>query len=203
MCVDKRNTPRRPESRYERSAQGRGLGGRCIRHCIGHIASEYNFGAQASPWGDCRMTIALFLLVLFVTMTVGVPIAFALMLTALALMVHLDFFDAQLLAQNVQAGFDSFPLLAVPLFILAGELMNAGGISKRIVDLPMKLVGHTQGGLGFVAIIAAVLMASLSGSAAADTAALGMVLLPMMKNANYEEGRSAGLIAATRVSTQP
>ena len=70
------------------------------------------------------MTVAIFLLVLFATMTVGVPIAFALMLTALALMVHLDFFDAQLLAQNVQAGFDSFPLLAVPFFILAGKIKS-------------------------------------------------------------------------------
>ena len=73
--------------------------------------------------------------------------------------------------------------------------MNAGGISKRIVDLPLKLVGHKQGGLGYVTIIASVLMASLSGSAAADTAALGMVLLPMMKRAGYLPGNSVGLIA--------
>jgi hypothetical protein len=123
------------------------------------------------------MTIAIFLLVLFATMTVGVPIAFALMLTALALMVHLDFFDAQLLAQNVQAGFDSFPLLAVPFFILAGELMNAGGLSRRIIELARSLVGHIQGGLGYVAIAASLMLASMSGSAIADTAALATLLL--------------------------
>ncbi len=142
------------------------------------------------------MTIAIFLLVLFAAMTVGVPIAFALMLTALALMVHLDFFDAQLLAQNVQAGFDSFPLLAVPFFILAGEIMNAGGLSRRIIDLARAFVGHIPGGLGYVAIAASVLLASMSGSAIADTAALATLLLPMMRRQNYPEGPSAGLIAS-------
>ncbi|GAB3185461.1 TRAP transporter large permease [Hydrogenophaga aquatica] len=142
------------------------------------------------------MTIALFLLVLFAAMTVGVPIAFALMLTALALMVHLDFFDAQLLAQNVQAGFDSFPLLAVPFFILAGELMNAGGLSRRIIELARAFVGHIQGGLGYVAIAASVMLASMSGSAIADTAALATLLLPMMRKQHYPDGTSAGLIAS-------
>ncbi|WP_372660795.1 TRAP transporter large permease [Hydrogenophaga sp.] len=142
------------------------------------------------------MTIALFLTVLFATMTVGVPIAFALMLTALALMVQLDFFDAQLLAQNVQAGFDSFPLLAVPFFILAGELMNAGGLSRRIIDLARSMVGHIPGGLGYVAIAASLMLASMSGSAIADTAALATLLLPMMRRQNYPDGSSAGLIAS-------
>jgi tripartite ATP-independent transporter DctM subunit len=142
------------------------------------------------------MTIALFLFVLFATMTVGVPIAFALMLTALALMVQLDFFDAQLLAQNVQAGFDSFPLLAVPFFILAGELMNAGGLSRRIIDLARSFVGHIPGGLGYVAIAASLMLASMSGSAIADTAALATLLLPMMRKQNYPDGPSAGLIAS-------
>ena len=142
------------------------------------------------------MTVALFLVVLFATMTVGVPIAFALMLTALALMVHLDFFDAQLLAQNVQAGFDSFPLLAVPFFVLAGELMNAGGLSRRIIDLARAMVGHIPGGLGYVAIVAALMLASMSGSAIADTAALATLLLPMMRRQHYPEGPSAGLIAS-------
>lgn len=142
------------------------------------------------------MTILLFLVVLFSTMTLGVPIAFALMLTALALMVHLDFFDAQLLAMNVQAGFDNFPLLAVPFFVLAGELMNAGGLSRRIIDLARAMVGHVQGGLGYVAIAAALLLASMSGSAIADTAALATLLLPMMRKQNYPDGYSAGLVGA-------
>ena len=142
------------------------------------------------------MTVMIFLVSLIGCIMIGIPVAFSLLLCGLALMLNLDMFDIQIMSSNLINGADSFPLLAIPFFVLAGELMNAGGISKRIVDLPMKMVGHKQGGLGYVAIIAAVLMASLSGSAAADTAALGMVLLPMMKKANYAEGRSAGLLAA-------
>ena len=142
------------------------------------------------------MSILIFLVVLFVAMTLGAPIAFALMLTAIALMWHLDFFDAQLLAQNVLAGIDSFPLLAVPFFMLAGEFMNAGGLSRRIIDLAQAFFGHIRGGLGLVAIGAAIMLASMSGSAIADTAALATLLLPMMRRQNYPEGPSAGLIAA-------
>jgi tripartite ATP-independent transporter DctM subunit len=109
-------------------------------------------------------------------------------------------FDAQVIAQKMLDGADSFILLAIPFFILAGELMNAGGLSKRIVNFALALIGHRHGGLGYVAIIAAVIMASLSGSAAADTAALAAILIPMMKNAGYNVPRSAGLIAAGGIS---
>nr|WP_297353178.1 TRAP transporter large permease subunit [uncultured Caldimonas sp.] len=138
----------------------------------------------------------IFLAVLIAAMLIGMPIAHALVLTGVALMYHLDFFDAQLLAQNLQAGFDSFPLLAVPFFILAGELMNAGGLSRRIINLARAFVGHIRGGLGFVAIGAAVLLASMSGSAIADTAALATILLPMMRQQQYPDGYSAGLLAS-------
>ncbi len=141
------------------------------------------------------MTVLVFLGSLLGCIFLGIPVAFSLFLCGVALMLQLNMVDVQIMAQNLISGADSFPLLAIPFFVLAGELMNAGGISRRIVDLPLKLVGHKQGGLGYVAIIASVLMASLSGSAAADTAALGMVLLPMMKRAGYEPGDSAGLIA--------
>lgn len=141
------------------------------------------------------MTVVVFLGSLLGCIFLGIPVAFSLLLCGVALMLQLNMVDFQIMAQNLVTGADSFPLLAIPFFVLAGELMNAGGISKRIVDLPLKFVGHKQGGLGYVAIIASVLMASLSGSAAADTAALGMVLLPMMKRAGYEPGDSAGLIA--------
>jgi hypothetical protein len=107
----------------------------------------------------------------------------------------LDFWDTQLLAQNLVAGVDSFPLLAVPFFILAGELMNSGGISRRIIDMAQAWVGHIRGGLGYVAIGAAVLMASMSGSALADTAALATILLPMMRQQGYPMNTSAGLVA--------
>jgi len=96
-------------------------------------------------------------------------------------------------------GSDSFPLLAVPFFMLAGEIMNVGGLSKRIVNLAITLVGHRRGGLGFVAIIAACLMAALSGSAVADTAALSALLLPMMVKAGHDKARAGGLIASAGI----
>ncbi len=138
----------------------------------------------------------IFLAVLIGGMVIGMPIAHSLVLTGVALMWHLDFFDSQLLAQNLQAGFDNFPLLAVPFFILAGELMNAGGLSRRIIDLARAFVGHIRGGLGFVVIGAAVLLASMSGSAIADTAALATILLPMMREQKYPMSYSAGLLAS-------
>jgi len=142
------------------------------------------------------MTVAVFLSSLLGFMTFGMPIAFALILTGVVLMWYLEFWDVQLLAQNLLAGADSFPLLAVPFFILAGELMNAGGISKRIIAMAQVYVGHRRGGLGFVAIAAAVLLASMSGSALADTAALATLLLPMMRQRGYPLHSSAGLVAA-------
>jgi TRAP-type transport system large permease protein len=89
--------------------------------------------------------------------------------------------------------------LAVPFFMLAGEIMNAGGLSRRIVNLAMSLVGHVRGGLGYVGIMAAVLMAALSGSAVADAAALAALLLPVMNRAGYDTARSAGLLSSAAI----
>jgi len=129
-------------------------------------------------------------------MGIGIPLAFALILTGASMAYVLGFWDTQLYAQNLVAGVDSFALLAVPFFILAGELMNAGGISRRIIAMAQAWVGHIKGGLGFVTIGAAVLMASMSGSALADTAALATILLPMMRAHGYPMSTSAGLMAS-------
>jgi TRAP-type transport system large permease protein len=129
-------------------------------------------------------------------MGIGMNMGLALVLTGAGMAFVLGFWDTQLLAQNLVAGVDSFPLLAVPFFILAGELMNSGGISRRIIDMAQAWVGHIRGGLGYVAIGAAVLMASMSGSALADTAALATILMPMMRSQGYPMGTSAGLIAS-------
>ncbi|MFN9506808.1 MAG: TRAP transporter large permease subunit [Rubrivivax sp.] len=145
------------------------------------------------------MTIAVFLGALLLAMALGVPIAYALLVSGVALMLHLDNFDAQILAQNLIEGSNSFPLLAVPFFMLAGEIMNVGGLSRRIVNLAVTLVGHVRGGLGYVAILAAVMMAALSGSAVADTAALAALLLPMMVAAGHNRARSGGLIASAGI----
>ena len=145
------------------------------------------------------MTITIFLVSLIGAMALGVPIAFSLLACGIALMWHMDMFDAQILAQNLMEGANSFPLLAVPFFMLAGEVMNAGGLSRRIVNFAMALVGHIKGGLGYVTIMAAVIMAALSGSAVADAAALASLLMPMMVAAGHDRARSAGLIASAGI----
>lgn len=141
------------------------------------------------------MTVLIFLGILLSAIAIGIPISFALFLSGIGLMWHLDLFDAQLIAQNAVDGTNNFVLLAAPFFMLAGEFMNAGGLSRRIVRMALALVGHIPGGLGYVAVFAAILMASLSGSALADTTALAAMLLPMMREAGYNMNRSAGLIA--------
>ena len=145
------------------------------------------------------MTIFIFIGSLLAAMALGVPIAFSLLLCGVALMWHMNIFDAQILALNVIEGANSFPLLAVPFFMLAGEVMNTGGLSRRIVDFAMALVGHIRGGLGYVTIVAACLLSALSGSAVADAAALTALMLPMMVKAGHDKARSGGLIAACGV----
>lgn len=148
------------------------------------------------------MTVTVFVGSLLGAMALGMPIAYALLVCGLALMAFmaatgmLPAFDSQILAQRFVDGADNFPLLAVPFFLLAGEFMNAGGLSRRIVNMAMAWIGHFRGGMGYVAVVAAVIMASLSGSAVADTAALAALLLPMMRQAGYQVNRSAGLIAS-------
>lgn len=145
------------------------------------------------------MTLTVFLGSLLAAMAIGMPIAFALLVCGAALMLFMGQFDAQIVAQNVVSGSDNFILMAVPFFILAGEFMNAGGISRRIVDMANAWVGHIRGGLGYVTIISALILASLSGSAVADTAALAALLIPMMRDAGYNTARSAGLVASAGI----
>ena len=148
------------------------------------------------------MTVFIFIGSLLAAMALGMPIAYALLVCGVSLMIYLPStgaiasFDAQILAQRFVDGADNFPLLAVPFFLLAGEFMNAGGLSRRIVEMAMAWVGHFRGGLGYVAVLAAIVMASISGSAVADTAALAAILIPMMKAAGYRTNTSAGLIAS-------
>ncbi len=142
------------------------------------------------------MTAGVFVFSLLGAMALGMPIAFALLVCAAALMLLQGGVDTTILSQKIIEGADSFPLLAITFFMLSGEFMNAGGISKRIVNFALAFVGHIRGGLGIVAIVAAVIMAAISGSAAADAAALATMLIPMMRQAGYNVPRAAGLISA-------
>lgn len=145
------------------------------------------------------MTLLIFMGVLFALILIGMPIAFSLIATGIFLMFHLEVFDTQVIATNLISGADNFSLMAIPFFILAGEIMNAGGMSKRIVEFAMAIFGHIRGGLGYVAIFAGVLFAGLSGSAVADTAMLGAILIPMMVRAGYSREYSTGLIASSGI----
>lgn len=145
------------------------------------------------------MIVATFIFSLCGAMALGMPIAFALLVSGVSLMMYMGMLDGRILAQQFIGGADSFPLMAIPFFLLVGELMNAGGISKRIVNFGLALVGHIRGGLGYVAIITAFIFAGLSGSAVADTAALCAIMVPMMGDIGYNKARSAALIGASGI----
>jgi len=145
------------------------------------------------------MTVALFTGSLLLIIAIGAPIAYALIITGAALMWQMGLFDGQIIAQNLLNAVDSFPMIAIPLFILAGEVMNTGGLSRRIIALAQSLLGHRRGGLGYVVIFAGVLLSSLSGSALADAASLSAMLLPMMVAAGHSKERAGGLIAASSI----
>ena len=145
------------------------------------------------------MTAIVFLGSLLIAMAMGIPIAHSLIISGVCLLIQMNMFDTQILASTLVDGADNFPLMAIAFFILAGELMNAGGVSKRIIAFAMALVGHVRGGLGYVAILASLIFAGLSGSAVADTAALSAILVPIMVDAGYHRAMSASLIAAAAI----
>lgn len=137
-------------------------------------------------------------IVLLLALAIGVPIAFAVML---AIFTYLNSagMPVTLLAQRTFVGLDSFSILAIPLFVLAGELMNASGITGRIIQLANALVGHFKAGLAQVNVWASVIFAGLSGSAVADTSALGRVFVPAMEKEGYPKSFAAALTASSSV----
>ncbi len=146
------------------------------------------------------MTVTMLLFGVFIaTLLIGVPIAFALSLGSFAVLWMTGFFVPELVVQRIFAGMDSFPIMAIPFFVLAGALMESGGISTRLVRFSSALVGWITGGLGHVAIVAAMFFAGISGSAVADTAAISTTMIPMMRRRGYDPGFAAGLIASAGV----
>lgn len=141
----------------------------------------------------------LFLGSLFLLLFLGVPVALSMLLSAGFMLWHMDMFDTQLIAENFVMGTNNFPLMAIPFFMLTGEIMKYGGISERIINFAMSMVGHIKGGLGYVVIISGLIFAGLSGSAVADTAALGAILIPMMAAKKYDVARSTGLVCAAGI----
>jgi C4-dicarboxylate transporter DctM subunit len=133
--------------------------------------------------------------VFFVFLIIGLPIAFSIILGALA-GVYLNGLPLMLVPQRMLIASDNFSMLAIPLFILAGDLMNTGGITKRMVDFAYSIVGHIRGGLGMTAISGSMIFAGISGSAVADTSAIGSLLIPSMTEKKYQPGFAAALQAA-------
>lgn len=133
---------------------------------------------------------------LFVFLALNIPVGFPLALTSIVLLVSMDNYGFVVIAQNMITGTDNFPLMAIPFFILAGELMNKGGLSLSLVRFVKSLLGHVRGGLGYVSVVAAILFAGVSGSAVADTSAVGSVLLPIMEKEGYKKDKSTALICA-------
>ncbi|MDR3357658.1 MAG: TRAP transporter large permease [Desulfovibrio sp.] len=133
---------------------------------------------------------------LFLFLFMGVPIAMVLALCAMTLMFTAGAWDVMTIPNSMMDGADNFPLMAIPFFVFAGEIMAAGGLSKRVVQLAQLIIGRIKGGLGYAAIMASIIFAGLMGSSVGEAAALGGLLLPMMKNAGYDDGRAGGIIAS-------
>ena len=131
-----------------------------------------------------------------VTAALGMPLAFTLALTSLTYLLGIGGVSLIILPIKILGGVDSFVLLAIPLFILAGALMESGGISERIVDLAMAIVGRVRGGLAMVVIVAEILFSGISGSTAADVSAISSLLVPSMKRAGYSAAESVSVVAA-------
>ena len=144
--------------------------------------------------------LILFLPLFLVLLLIGMPVFFALLLApGTMLLVEGMERDIPLLFRNIYNGIDSFPLMAIPFFMLAGELMNKGGITLRLVDFSQTLIGHVRGGLAHVNILSSMLFAGLSGSAVADTSALGSMLIPAMERNGYKRRFAAAVTAASSV----
>jgi len=139
--------------------------------------------------------IPLFLSSLFGFILLGIPIAFALLLTALVLAWFMGSWSPPLVVQTIFRGIDSFPLMAIPFFLLAGEIMNTGGIAQRIIMVAKAMFGHVRGGLGYVTVVAGMLIAGVSGSAVADASAIGSMLFPVMKKEGYDPEKAGALFA--------
>jgi len=144
--------------------------------------------------------LSFFLPAFLILLLIGLPVFFALLLApGLLLYLNGQERDLALLYRNVYNGMDSFPLMALPFFVLAGELMNRGGITIRLVEFSQALMGHLRGGLAHVNILSSILFAGLSGSAVADTSALGSTLIPAMEKNGYSRKFAAAITAASSV----
>jgi len=130
-----------------------------------------------------------------VLLGLGIPVAFSMVIGTATGFIYLDM-PLETIAQKMLAGIESFPFVAIPLFILAGGLMESGGISRRLVEFAQAVVGHIKGGLGIVVVFSEVLFSGISGSSVADASAIGSILIPSLVKAGYPPERAAAIVAA-------
>jgi tripartite ATP-independent transporter DctM subunit len=142
------------------------------------------------------MELIIFLASLFLFLLMGIPIALVMVLSAICLMIYSGFWDFMIIPQAMVDGVNNYPLMAIPFFVFAGEIMSSGGLSKRVVLLAQLIIGRVRGGLGYATIVASIIFAGLMGSSVGEAAALCGILFPMMKQAGYNPGRAGGIIAS-------
>lgn len=142
------------------------------------------------------MELIIFLGSLFFFLLLNIPICLVMVLSAIVLMLYSGFFDWMTIPQAMADGVNNYPLMAIPFFIFAGEIMAQGGLSKRVILLAQMLIGRVKGGLGYATIVASIIFAGLMGSSVGEAAALMGILYPMMKDAGYNPGRAGGIIAS-------
>jgi tripartite ATP-independent transporter DctM subunit len=145
------------------------------------------------------MGLAILLCVFVLGIILGMPIAFALGIAALATATY-EGLPELIVFQRMIAGMNVFSLLAIPFFIFAGELMMRGGIAMRLVRFAQTVVGQMRGGLGLVNVLSSMLFGGISGSAVADTSALGSVLIPMMREKNYDDDYSVNVTVTSSIA---
>jgi len=144
----------------------------------------------------CQRMTAILCIAFVALIVLGVPIAFAMLAATALAMFAGGSLPMALIGQRVGAGVDNFTYLAIPLFVLAGSVMEQSGISTRLVNLARALVGHIHGGMGQVVIVSEVFFSGISGASLSDASAIGSIMYPTLRKAGYEEGRAVALISA-------
>lgn len=142
------------------------------------------------------MELFIFLGSLFFFLALGIPICLVLVICAVILMWNSGLWEAMIIPSSMLDGANNYPLMAIPFFVFAGEIMAAGGLSRRVVNLAQLMIGRVRGGLGYAAVVASIIFAGLMGSSVGEAAALGGLLLPMMKEVGYKPGRAGAIIAS-------
>lgn len=146
------------------------------------------------------MTMVVLFGTLFLFFFLGVPVAYALGLSSFLALLTIGDTSPIVIAQSMYGGMNSFTFLALPFFILAGNIMAAGGVSKRLINFAQSMLGHIPGGLAIVAVAACMFFAAVSGSAAATCAAVGAIMVPCMRESNYDDDFSAAVIGTAATS---